>query len=493
MNDRNRQQPGPPYTGDTIVMPRPDRRGSRPPAPPDAPPPETPPSSPGRGRRARPRRSIWKRIRLALLLVLGLLVLGFGLFYWQVSSLAEAIVVPDVRANPPLTTPLLGGFNLLLVGVDERADNPQEGVRSDTLMLLHLDALGGWGSMLSIPRDTQVDLLDVGTTKINVAYSQGYNRAEELYGVGVTPRQGGMSQAAQTVESFLGLNNRGWGARVNYVAQINFNGFAGIIDALGGVTIDVPQRIVDDEYPTEDFRTMRVEFEPGPQLMNGERALIYARTRHGDSDFGRAQRQQQVMRAIVEELRSRGWLGRLAALPGLLRSVQGQDGGDPPVVTTFPIARPDVLLALMFMAATFDPAEINQLRLTPEVVPVTEIGSNLVWDQAGVRALVDEFYTRPSEASEAATVQVLNGTGRAGLAGQITGELEQAGFRILIASDAPSNDVQRTTVYDRNNKPRTSQRLADMLQAERVVGPPPEGVISDADIVVIVGSDRLSQ
>jgi len=300
MSDQHPQRPDPqrrPYTGETIVMPGrqadPERRAA--PLPPSLAPPPRP-----------ARRRIWPRIRLILLALLVLLVVGLVLLYLQVRAVAAQVVVRDARLNPPIASPLVG-FNLLVIGVDARPDHPEEGVRGDTLILVHMDPAGRWASTLSIPRDTQVQLRDVGETKINVAYGQGYARAEELFGAGVTAEQGGMALAAETVEQFLDLPRHG--QRVDYVAAVNFDGFAKIIDALGGITIDVPTRIVDDAYPTPDFGIMRVEFEPGVQRMDGARALIYARTRHDDDDFGRAARQQQVIRAIVDEIRGRSLPG----------------------------------------------------------------------------------------------------------------------------------------------------------------------------------------
>ncbi len=491
MNDpqRRRVRPGRPYTGDTIALPKHERE--RAPQTPDQPPPLRPRRARRQPTNVRRRRSIWERVRIALLIVLAVALVGLGVLYWQVRSVAQAIVVAESRANPPLASPLMGGANVLLIGVDERPDHPEEGVRSDTLILARLDALGRLVSMLSIPRDTQIDLPGVGATKINVAYGQGYARAVELYGEGTTPQQGGMALAAETVERFLGLQERGLGSmRVDYVAQVNFNGFAGLIDALGGVTIDVPKLIVDDAYPTENFGVMRVEFQPGVQRMDGETALIYARTRHADSDFGRAERQQQVLRAIVAELRAKGWIGRTAALPGLLDSVRGQDGATPPVITTLPIARFDVLLAGMLLAGGVAPDDIAQLRITPETVAVTENGSNLIWDPDGIRAIVDQFVSPPDEAAEEATVQVLNGTSVPGLAGQIALDLEQAGFAILVPDNAPPGDYSQTIVYNRNDKPQTARRVAEHLNAPLHEGSPPADVASEADIVVIIGADQ---
>jgi LCP family protein required for cell wall assembly len=403
------------------------------------------------------------------------------LLYWQVSSLASAIVVGDVRNNPPVASPLLGA-NVLIIGVDERPGQPQEGVRGDTLILARLDAAGRWASLLSIPRDTQVQLPGVGPTKINTAYGQGYARAEELYGAGATAQQGGMALAADTVEEFLQLGGRGM--NVDFVATVNFAGFAGVIDALGGVTVDVPRYIRDDTYPTPDFGTMVVEFQPGPQRMDGATALIYARTRHADSDFGRSERQQQVIRAILREFQAKGWLGRIVAVPALLGAVGGE-GGTRPVVTTMPIDRLDVMLGLLSLAGSIDPDSIGQFGLGPNQLAY-ESGSDLIWDPAAVQALLDQWQRPPSEAAENARVQVFNGTNVAGLARTVTLDLEQDGFVILPPGNAPAL-VERTVIYNPNGKPATARRLAALLGGEVVNGPPPEGVYSEGDIVVILG------
>ncbi|HJZ49913.1 MAG TPA: LCP family protein [Roseiflexaceae bacterium] len=457
------------YTGETIVMRErravPPSRRPRPPAP--------------------TRRLSWRMIRRGLLIAAGLLLLLLLLFYIQIRSVAGRIVVPDVRPNAPIASPLTGGMNLLIVGVDERPGHPEEGVRSDTLILVHLDALGRWASLLSIPRDTRVQLPDIGATKINVAYAQGYTGSEALYRPGTTPQQGGMALAAQTVERLLQLPERG--QHVDAIAQINFDGFARVIDVLGGVDIDVPAAIVDDAYPTPDFGTTRIEFKPGMQHMDGATALIYARTRHADSDFGRAARQQQVLRAIAAELRKRGPLGQAWLAPKLLGGLDGA------VTTTLPIARPDVLLGLAWLGSGLNPDELGQLALSPETAPnYREEGSDLIWDPNDVRAVVDAFLTRPSEASEAASVQVLNGTAVSGLAGRISGELERAGFTMIAPGNAPATGLPKTIVYDLAGKPRTSRRLARQLGAELRQGAP-DGVSSAADIVVVVGQDQAGR
>ena len=477
MSEQRRREHAPEaYTDETIAIPRPQPR----PRPQGLP----PRRSTQRGapiRRPRSRRQMWPLIRNTLVGLAVLLLVLLGVGYWQVHGVASAVVVRDVR---PAMLKLGGGTNVLLIGTDERVGFPGEGVRGDTLILVHYDTFGRWASLLSIPRDSQVDLRDVGQTKINVAYGQGYARAEELYGAGTTPQQGGMALAAQTIEQFLKLDRRG--QHIDQVATINFDGFARIIDALGGVTIDVPRAIHDDEYPTPDFGVMTIDFQPGVQRMTGERALIYARTRHDSSDFDRGARQQQVMRAIVDEAKAKGPVGLMFAMPKLREGLQGA------VATTLPFDRPDQLLSLLWLASGLNPDQIGQARLSPEIDPgYQEIGSNLLWSEAGIGAAVDALLTQPGPtgtAEEKATVQVLNGTATSGLANKVSFTLEDKGFTVIPPQNAPTSDVAKTTVYDLNGKPRTARSIAQQLGARYQQGPP-SGVTTQADIVVVLGND----
>lgn len=207
--------------------------------------------------------SVLFRVAFALTLFVILFTCLFGSLY--------------VMAPPPRT-------NILILGLDSR---PGEGmvVRSDTIILATVDPDQPYVGMLSIPRDLWVEVPGYGANRINSAHIMGENEYEG----------GGLDLAVQTIE-------QNFRVPVHRTVRLNFEAFVAIVDAAGGVTIDVPESFIDYEYPTPDYGTMVVEFEAGEQHMDGERALQYARIRHGSSDFARAARQQQVISALVRQL-----------------------------------------------------------------------------------------------------------------------------------------------------------------------------------------------
>lgn len=216
---------------------------------------------------------------------------------------APAVEVTPVEAPsdpvPEEPIPILSQptLNVLLLGTDARPEDTGP-TRTDALVLVRIERESGRVSMLSIPRDLWVTYPSGGEGRINAAYAIG----ERRFGPG-----GGAALAKSTVGALVGL-------KIDHFVLINFQGFETLIDLLGGITVDVPEPLYDPAYPTEDYGTMEVRFEAGPQRLNAERALIYARTRHADSDFGRNQRQQQVLMAIFERIRDRGLLQQLTSL-----------------------------------------------------------------------------------------------------------------------------------------------------------------------------------
>lgn len=216
--------------------------------------------------------------------------------------------LPGPAAAPAVEPPGLSAatLNILLLGTDARPEDSGP-PRTDALVLVRIERDSGRVSMLSIPRDLWVSYPSGGEGRINAAYAIG----EKRFGPG-----GGASLAKSTVGHLVGVE-------VDHFVLINFQGFETLIDQLGGIEVDVPEAIYDPAYPTEDYRTIEVRFEAGRQRLDGKQALIYTRTRHADSDFGRNQRQQLVLMAIFERIRERGLLQQLTSLDNYTRALRG--------------------------------------------------------------------------------------------------------------------------------------------------------------------------
>lgn len=175
--------------------------------------------------------------------------------------------------------------DMVLMGLDAR---PGQGnlTRTDSVMLLNITPGDLRVSLLSIPRDVYIQVPDLGEQRINTINMLGEYTLEGTTGPDLLK--------ASLKESF--------DVNIEKYVRLDFSGFVELVDAVDGVDIDVPKLIVDNEYPTMDGGFMTVRFEPGPQHMDGERALQYVRTRHADDDYRRAERQQQVVDAILSKL-----------------------------------------------------------------------------------------------------------------------------------------------------------------------------------------------
>ena len=189
--------------------------------------------------------------------------------------------------------------SVLLLGIDQRAGETGPFV-TDTIMLLMLDPVGDVGAMLSIPRDLWVEYPGMGTWgRINGANIVG----DEIN----YPGGGGPAYATKAVEKALGI------AEIDYYVVINFEVFNTVIDAVGPIEVCPTTEIHDTEYPDGSYGYITVHFDPVCQELDAERLLQYARTRHGDSDIARSERQQEVILAVREKVLSAG--GVLALLP----------------------------------------------------------------------------------------------------------------------------------------------------------------------------------
>ena len=245
-------------------------------------------------------------------LVLGLFVLLASIF------LIRAFTPPAVSENPyeydPITLepkkpasiikkitnfvfkrqPELAGkkddrINILLLGMGGPGHNGP--YLTDTMMIVSIKPSSGHIAMISIPRDLGVEIPGYGLQKINHANAYGEAKQEGA----------GAVFAAKIVEDTFDIE-------IPYYVRVDFQAFKEIIDNVGGVKIDVEKTFTDHEFPTPDDKYQSLTFMEGVQTMDGERALNYARSRHGNngegSDFARAKRQQKVILSLKEKILS---------------------------------------------------------------------------------------------------------------------------------------------------------------------------------------------
>ena len=163
---------------------------------------------------------------------------------------------------------------VMIMGVDERADDVG---RSDTLMIATLDSDKNQAALLSVPRDTRVKIKGHGFDKINAAYAYG-----------------GRKLTQETIESLLNTH-------IDHYIKINVHGFTKIIDALGGIDIDVEKRMYYED-PWDDDGGLYIDLQPGMQHMDGKTAITYVRYRDEEGDIGRIKRQQNFMKAVMDKL-----------------------------------------------------------------------------------------------------------------------------------------------------------------------------------------------
>ncbi len=267
------------------------------------------------------RWSVWL-VLMGVVLLASLAASYYSYNYWRNYMIAEGDVIVSffptpTRAVSAQATPLpeeaalpkpwdgKERLNILLMGIDQRANDRERVFRTDTMLILSIDPVTMEAGMLSVPRDLWVTIPGYQNNRINVANQLG--DADDY------PGGGGPQLARKTVESVLGV-------RIHFYVRLNFTVFESFIDRLGGVEIDVPNDIYDDKYPTEDFRTEVFELKAGRHLLDGATALKYARTRHdANGDFGRARRQQQVILAIREKVQDpRVFASLVASAPDLI-------------------------------------------------------------------------------------------------------------------------------------------------------------------------------
>ena len=396
------------------------------------------------------------------------------------AAAAETTAPTTEDAAPEQSQVQVPAINVLLLGTDQRPEE-SEVANTDTMILLSIDPQHQTAGMLSLPRDLWVPIPGFGyETKINTAYVIG---ATENY------PGGGPQLAKDTVSSFIGQP-------VQYYARVNFRGFVELVDLIGGVDVVVEKTILDEKYPTDDYKTKTFYIEAGPQHLDGETALMYVRTRNVDDDYNRAGRQQQVIRAIVDKVLRADMLPTLLPnLPRLLYTMRSSIETDIPMSLQLELAN--------YLGST-SLREVRQLVLDSHYGEET-YADNGAWillpDRARVRTALANFFAPPSASTGSVAaanpdwvrIEVLNGTGEPGVAAATRDLLVSRGWQVVSIGDADRSDYGRTIIInygvpdDLVAKVGTDLELSPSLSSLHGLN-----ASAPVDVRIVVGQDFLS-
>lgn len=381
-------------------------------------------------------------------------------------------------------------ITILLLGLDTRKWKPANGAGlTDTIILATLDPKKHAAGLLSIPRDLWIENLSpdpaFSPSKINQVY---------MIGEGTGYPGGGPGLLMDTLEKFLGTS-------IDYYATIDFKTFIALVDALGGVKINVKETLIVDPSPGVDDGMKKIK--PGSQVLPGGLALGYVRTRNTEEgDFGRAARQQQVLIGLQQRIINFNMLPRLIReAPNLYREFS--DG----IETNLTLRQ---IIALGWQSQQIIAEDIHYQVISPPLVEATMHGNFyvLIPDPAKIRAAWDGILSHDAAelapqatkevplvelvAEENAEIAVYNGTNHPGLAGNTADFLSKAGFHVPEVGNAEKY-TEKTTIYDYSGKPYTVQYLLktmELSEAHFSYRYQPE---TTYDILIILGEDWAAQ
>lgn len=395
----------------------------------------------------------------------------------SVGVVAEAASVPprrdpaapaDHAIDPSVVEMPDGVINIVLLGTDKR---PEWGDwRTDTIIVVSINPQAQSVGMLSIPRDLWIQIPGFGVGRINTVDFIGEWKDAEGGGPGLLKR---------TIEANLGLP-------IQRYARINLEGFIQIIDALGGVTVDVDCPVHDaflDEPLTGEEGLSPLDLDVGIHHLDGLTALRYARSRHSGTDFDRAQRQQKLLRSLAEQ--NLNW-DVVFKLPRLWETL-----GD--------AVQTDLTLPEMIQLASVG-LQIQQNRIKSRFIDwgttenlITAGGAYvLLPNHDTLPQAVEEFLNPPKKEdvhleAERARIAVQNGSATESLAELAARQLARQGLEVV--GTGRTSRVSRSTVVVYNDKPRTLRALQHVLRLDPdavVRSPEPNDWV---DLQVILGSD----
>lgn len=438
---------------------------------------------------------------IAVVAVLTAVVFGF--LGWKVFRTAEKIsigndsgergglsdLLPDGK-RAPLSGEEDGRIDVLLLG---RAGQGYPGKElTDTVMIASIDLGTRRAAFLSLPRDLFVPIPDTGlSTKLNSLYQYGLSRDE------------GADTVRRAVEDITGLD-------IPYYVTVDFDGFEKIVDEIGGVTVLSDRDILDTRYPGKNYAYETFELSKGWHTLDGATALKYARERHSDpeGDFGRAKRQQQILKAFQEKVFSARTLLNAPAVGRMLDTLGESVRTDLSVPEMLAFAEIIRTIDVRNASTVVVDAWKRESLLRVSHIDVGGVRAFILLPRTGnwneVRDLAENVFElgaigkrREAIGSERASVAIVSRPEDASVAKRLARTIEDAvpAETVATVTAASLPERERSAVAERGaaRKLYTLDELVRLFRFDRVDSLPetlvPSRDIGDADLVIVVGND----
>ncbi len=428
------------------------------------------------------RHRILKRVLITILIIVLAAVVAAAAYIYHINSnlnrgtdsgLSNVLVSSNMTKEP---------FYMVLMGTDQSLQRDEDGstadtYRTDSIMLARLDPVNKKITLISLPRDTQVNLPEYGTQKLNAAYAFG-----------------GPSLAVQTVSNISGQS-------ISHYGLVDMDGLKEVVDDLGGIDVNVPMTIDDEDAGGH--------LDAGEQTLNGDQALILCRSRHAYDQYGagddfRAANQRLVLAAIANKM--------LASDPLTIANT---------VNTLSQYVQTDLSVNdIIALAQTFQGMDVSNDMYSAEM-PTNSVYEDDLWyeqiDQQAWQQMMQRVNngeppttgnevdaatgtilsnagsestgTSSSTSSKAGTVVVRNGSGAQGVAASVSSKLSDAGYSVGNAGNADSfNYTESLVVYDDVDDAGEAQDIANIVGGATAMQND-GNYLYQGDFLVIIGKD----
>lgn len=457
----------------------------------------------GRKKKDKKKSGKLKKVRrsLALLFIVAVVgvasVLGYG--YFKTRNIFKGDGTGAVALQKDIDPSELNGegdgrINILVLGKGGPGHEAPD--LTDTILLASIDPISNEAALISVPRDLYVKNEDGYSSKINAVYSGAKQSALSDANSSDADRQAAEESGLDAIESVV---SEVLGVPIHYYLMVDFTAFKDSIDTLGGITIDAKEPLRDSTMAWLNGGNP-VLAEKGSQTFDGNRALIYARSRHGSArgDFDRTERQREVLLALQQKILSSGTFSNPFKVVELINTF-----GDHIRTDLNGLGEIKRLYEISQMIGGDKVISVG-LADPPNVLVSTDtIGSQSVvvpkeglYQYDDIRSYIRNTVSDPFLKRENARIIILNGTSRAGLATATSDELKSYGYNVVKIDNAPTSNYLKSQLIDLSNgtKEYTKSYMQKRLSLTASSNAP-EGIpgSEEADFVIILGQDEITK